>query len=87
MMLSKNNYTIALALLLGGMININASIAQIIPNGVSQVNVGNGNQSRLAPGSYNGSVPLNFVRTWEPLWPYTQEYDVTYEGRQASEVT
>ncbi|MDR6338931.1 RHS repeat-associated protein [Filimonas zeae] len=42
--------------------------------------------AQATPGAYNAGVPLNYVRAWVPLKPYTLEADVISTSRQVSEV-
>lgn len=42
--------------------------------------------AQTPPAAYISGIPLNYVRTWMPLKPYTSEGDVSSTSRQVSEV-
>jgi hypothetical protein len=60
--------------------------AQIIPAGAVQVNTAAGTKGVFQPASYGGSIPVNYIRTWLPLQPYTAEGDVTSTSRTVNQV-
>jgi len=83
---SKYKHIKLLSLLLVGLIVAVTLNAQLQPSATSQVPAPQGTQARLVPAAYGTGVPVNYVRTWEPQWPYSLEGDVVSESRQVNEV-
>jgi RHS repeat-associated protein len=44
------------------------------------------NAQDIAPAAYNSNIKISYVRTWEPLKPYTSDADVTSSSRNLQEV-
>lgn len=44
------------------------------------------NAQQITPTAYNGNIKVNYVRTWEPVKPYTNDADVISTSRTIHEV-
>ncbi|MFL9485699.1 DUF6443 domain-containing protein [Chitinophagaceae bacterium LWZ2-11] len=62
-------------------------MAQNKPLATGKVSTASGSAPASIPAGYGTSVPVNYVRTWVPQQPYTQESDVIDAGRTVNQVS
>lgn len=56
------------------------------PVNTAHVNTAPGNKAVYTPAAYAGSIPLNYIRTWTPLQPYTTESEIISTSRTVKQV-